>query len=98
MDIASVPVLREQILGLLRPRARRIVIDLSGVTFCDASGLAMLVGAGRRAALLDGVLRLAAPTPLVSTLLRVTGLDSQFEVFATVPEAVAAACSPRAVG
>jgi anti-sigma B factor antagonist len=88
MDIASVPVLREQLLGLLRPHASRVVIDLSEVTFCDASGLAMLVGASRRAGQLGGVLRLAAPTPLVATVLRLTGLDSRFEVFATVPEAI----------
>jgi anti-sigma B factor antagonist len=90
LDIASVPVLREQILGRLRPQAGRIVIDLFGVTFCDASGLAALVGASRRADQLDGVLRLAAPTPLVATLLRLTGLDSRFEIFATVPDAISA--------
>ena len=94
MDIASVPVLREQILGLLRPHASRIVIDLSGVTFCDASGLAMLVGASRRAGELDGALRLAAPTPLVATLLRLTGLDSRFEIFASAPEAIGAPTHP----
>ncbi len=94
MDIASVPMLREQLLRLPRPRAGRMVIDLSGVTFCDASGLAMLVGASRRADLLGGVLRLAAPTPLVATLLRLTGLDSRFETFATVPEATGAPAHP----
>jgi anti-anti-sigma factor len=56
-------VLREHLLGLLRPGASRLVIDLSGVTFCDASGLAVLVGVARRAGLLGGVLRLAAPAP-----------------------------------
>jgi anti-sigma B factor antagonist len=90
MDIASVPVLRERILGLLRPQAGRIVIDLSGVTFCDASGLALLVAACRRAGQLDGVLRLAALPPLVAVLLRFTGLDSRFEIFATVPDAIRA--------
>jgi anti-anti-sigma factor len=90
LDIASVPVLRDQILGLLRPQAGRIVIDLSGVTFCDASGLAALVGASRRAGKLDGVLRLAAPTPLAAALLCLTGLDSRFEIFATVPDAIRA--------
>jgi len=94
LDIASAPVLREQLLGLLRPGASRIVIDLSGVTFCDASGLAVLVGASRRAGLLDGVLRLAASTPLTATVLRLTGLDSRFEIFATVPEAVGAPAHP----
>ena len=45
-------MLREWLLGLLRPDVSRIVIDLSGVAFCDASGLAVLVGASRRAGLL----------------------------------------------
>ena len=35
IDIASAPVLREQLLGPLQPYASQIVIDLSGVTFCD---------------------------------------------------------------
>jgi anti-anti-sigma factor len=94
LDIASAPVLREQLLGLVRPGASRIVIDLSGVTFCDASGLAVLVGASRRADLLHGVLRLAGPAPLTATILRLTGLDSRFEIFATVPEAIAAPSHP----
>jgi len=86
--------LREQLIGLLRPGASRLVVDLSGVTFCDASGLAVLVGVARRVGLLGGVLRLAAPTPLVSTVLRLTGLDSRFEIFAAVPEAIGAPIRP----
>jgi anti-anti-sigma factor len=94
IDIARAPVLREQLLGLLRPDASRLIVDLSGVTFCDASGLAVLVGVARRAGLLGGVLRLAAPAPLMFTVLRLTGLDSRFEIFATVPEAIGAAAHP----
>ena len=94
IDIASAPGLRERLMGLLRPHASQIVIDLSEVSFCEASGLAVLVGASRRAALLGGVLRLAAPTPLMSTVLRLTGLDSRFEIFAAVPEAIGAPAHP----
>jgi len=94
IDIARAPVLREQLLGLLRPGANRLVVDLSGVTFCDASGLAVLVGVARRAGLLGGVLRLAAPAPLMSTILHLTGLDSRFEIFAAVPEAIGAPAHP----
>jgi len=79
IDIASAPALREQLLGLLR---------------CDASGLAVLAAAGRRTDLVDGVLRLAAPAPLTATVLRLTGLDSRFEIFATVPEALAHPLTP----
>jgi len=72
------------------PSSGAIVIDLSGVTFCDASGLAVLVGASRLAGLLADVLRLAAPTPLTATVLRLTGLHSRFQIFATAPEAIGA--------
>lgn len=94
LDIARVPVLREQLLGVLGPYASWIVIGLSGVTFCDASGLAVLVGVGRRARLLGGDLRLVAPAPSVATVLRLTGLDMHFQIFTTVPVAVQAPAHP----
>ena len=84
LDVACAPVLREQLVGLLRPRARKLVIDLSKVSLCDASGLAVLVGTGHRARALGGVLRLAAPAPAVASALRLSGLLWQFDVFPTV--------------
>jgi anti-anti-sigma factor len=98
LDIACVPVLREQLLGVLGPYANRMIIDLSGVTFCDASGLAVLVGVGRRAQLLDGVLRLAAPAPPVATVLRLTGLDLHFQIFPTLRAAIRAPAHPGVRG
>ena len=61
LGIASAPVLREQLLSLLRA-ASHLIIDLSAVEHADASGLAVLVGCERRAGLLGGSLRLAAPS------------------------------------
>jgi anti-anti-sigma factor len=89
LDIASAPALREQLLGLLRPGSSQLVVDLSKVSFCDASGLAVLVGTGRRARLLGGYLRLAAVSPQVGEALRITGLHRNLAVFATAPAAVA---------
>jgi anti-anti-sigma factor len=95
LDIACVPALREQLLGLLGPHANRLIVELSGVTFCDASGLAVLIGARRRAWLLGGVLRLAAPAPPVAAVLRLTGLDVHFEIFASVLAAASAPARPH---
>jgi anti-anti-sigma factor len=95
LDVACAPVLREQLLGVLRPRASRLVVDLSGVSFCDASGLAVLVGTGRRARLLGGVLRLAAPAHAVTVALRISGLLRQFDIFPTV---LAATTRPQSAG
>jgi anti-sigma B factor antagonist len=74
LDIASAPGLREQLLSLLRPGSSRLFIDLSKVSLCDASGLAVLVGIGRRARLLGGFMRLAAVSPQADRVLHITGL------------------------
>jgi anti-anti-sigma factor len=84
LDIACVPTLREQLLGLLRPDASHLVVDLSRVSFCDASGLAVLIGTGRRAALLGGVLRLVAPAPSTLTVVRALGLHRRLDIFSSV--------------
>jgi len=89
LDIARAPALREQLLALLRPGSSRLVIDLSKVSHCDASGLAVLVGAGRRARLLGGFLRLAAVSPQVDQGLHITGLRQRLGVFPTVQAATA---------
>jgi anti-anti-sigma factor len=88
LDIASAPTLRDQLLGLLRPAASRLIIDLSAVSYADASGLAVLVGTGRRAWLLGGHLRLAAPSPEVTRVLSMTGLNRQLDIFPTVYAAI----------
>jgi anti-sigma B factor antagonist len=88
LDIASAPDLRERLLCVLRPAASRLVIDLSAVRYADASGLAVLVGTARRATLLGGFLRLAAPTPAVTAVLRLTGLHRKLDIFPTVQAAM----------
>jgi anti-anti-sigma factor len=84
LDIVSGPVLREELINLLDTGISRLVVDLSVVTFCDVSGLAVLVGAARRAWLQGGWLRLADPAPAVTAVLRRSGLDLQFETFENV--------------
>jgi anti-sigma B factor antagonist len=88
LDIARAPALREKLHGSLRPAVGRLVIDLSRVSRADARGLAVLVGTGRRAGLLGGFLRLAAPTAAVAKVLRITGLHRQLDVFPTVQAAI----------
>jgi anti-anti-sigma factor len=91
LGIANSAALRDQLLGLLGRSSSRLVLDLSKVTYCDASGLAVLVGTGRRARLLGGSLRLAAISPQVEEVLQTTGLLRSLDVFATVRAAAASA-------
>jgi anti-anti-sigma factor len=88
LDTTSAPALREQLLGLLRPAASRLVINLSAVHYADASGLAVLVGTAHRARMLGGFLHLAAPVPAVARVLRLTGLHRQLDTYPTVQAAM----------
>jgi anti-anti-sigma factor len=89
LDAAAAPALRERLIGLLRPGMRLLVLDLSRVRSCDSAGLAVLVGAQRRARLLGIVLRLAAPSPPVAKLLRLTGLDRSLTICPDLGSALA---------
>jgi anti-sigma B factor antagonist len=88
LDVATTPALRERLLTAFSPGIRLLIIDLSGVSFCDVSALAALIGMQRRARGLGITVRLAAPRPQVARLLRITGLDRSFRVRATVDNAL----------
>lgn len=90
LDIAAAAALRERLAGLLHPGIRLLVLDLSGVPSCDSAGLAVLVGAERRARVLGIVMRLAAPSAPVARLLRLTGLDRNLTIDPDLPSALAA--------
>src|SRR6202035_2024594 len=68
--------------------ASHLIIDLSAVEHADASGLAALVGSGRRARLLGGSLRLAAPSPEVARVLSATGMNRHLDIFPTIRAAI----------
>jgi anti-anti-sigma factor len=90
LDLATVPALRQRLLGVLGPGVRLLVIDLSGVSFCDVAGLAVLIGTQRRARARGITVRVAAPRPQVAKLLRITGLDHRLTICATLADTLPA--------
>jgi anti-sigma B factor antagonist len=88
LDMAAVPAVRERLLGLLRPGAIRLVVDMSAVRYADASGLEALVNTRRRAVLLGGALHLAALQPEVARVLTATGLSRRLGTYPTVQAAI----------
>ncbi|MDI6102686.1 STAS domain-containing protein [Actinoplanes sp. NEAU-A12] len=68
----------------------RLVIDLTGVTFCDSGGLSLFVELHRRITALGGELRLAGLREMVATVVRATNLDRLLLLYPTVDEAVEA--------
>jgi anti-anti-sigma factor len=83
LDFAAAPALREQLIDVLHRGTDLLVIDLSRVLSCDTAGLAVLIGTQRRASLLGIKMRLLAPSLPVARVLRSTGLDRTFSIYAT---------------
>ncbi|MEV0200967.1 STAS domain-containing protein [Nonomuraea sp. NPDC050691] len=80
IDIFTSHALRQRLMRALPTGADLLVVDLSAVSFCDASGLGVLVGIQRRARPRGVTLTLKAPRPLMARLLRITGLDRSLTV------------------
>jgi anti-sigma B factor antagonist len=87
VDRSTTPALRERLLIALHHTKTPVIIDLSRVSSCDGSGLALLIGARRRARLHGIHTSLAAPQPRVSDLLRSTGLHRAFTIHPTLAAA-----------
>ncbi|MCA2228824.1 STAS domain-containing protein [Nonomuraea aurantiaca] len=85
LDLATREAVRERLLRALQHSTSMLILDLSGVSFCDAAGLSVLVGVQRQARSLDIALGLAAPRPHVAKVLRLTGLDCSFPMYGTTP-------------
>ncbi|WP_285777562.1 STAS domain-containing protein [Microtetraspora sp. NBRC 13810] len=86
IDLYTAPRLQAEFTRLLEDGPARVVIDMSGVDFCDSTGMNVLLSALKRLKERGGALEVAAPRPAVRKILQVTGLDSVFIVHETVPE------------
>jgi anti-sigma B factor antagonist len=89
IDLDTAPTLREELLRILSSGPPHLVLDIANVGFLDSSGLGVLVGTLRRARMLGGSVRIAAPTRQVLEILQITGLDAVFPVHKTVEDAIA---------
>ena len=87
VDRTTVSAFRERLLIALHHTKTPVIIDLSRVKSCDSSGLALLVGARRRAKLHGIHTSLAAPQPRVGELLRISGLHRVFTIHSTLAAA-----------
>ncbi|WP_106399401.1 STAS domain-containing protein [Actinocorallia populi] len=90
VDVFTAPALREFLLELLEGGMRRLVVDLSGVSFLDSTGLAVLVGIWQRLRYHEGSFALAGANPHITQVLHTTRLDQPLRLHGTVDEAVAA--------
>jgi anti-sigma B factor antagonist len=81
LDIATVPRLQEEVHALLERAGehtatiRRLVIDLSQLTFIDSSGLSFLIALNDRATAEGWTLNLTRPSEPSVSIFHITGAD-----------------------
>jgi len=78
LDIATADQAYSYITEVIDGRPAPVTVDLSGVTFCDASGLGALARLARHARAAGRQFMLTSARPSVLKIMRITGLDRAF--------------------
>ncbi len=78
LDIATAEKAYCYISGVIDGRPAPVTVDLSELTFCDASGLGVLARIARHARQAGRQLKLTSARPSLLKLMRLTGLDGVF--------------------
>lgn len=76
LDLSTAGRLRELLTGVIRAGAPHLVLDLSGVTFMDCSGLGVLLHAREASTVRGGGLMLVGVPGRVLALLTLTGTQA----------------------
>jgi len=100
MDLVTSPVLRQRVHDAVADGRRSLVLDLSGVLFCDSSGVGVLIATRRLIRSCQGRLRLILPAQgavdgsHVNRVLGALGVRRLFDVYPDVRAALDDESSP----
>ena len=93
IDMATATQLGEALQEAVTAHAH-LVVDMSGVTFLDSTGLTVIIAAHRAALHRDGTLVLAGLAPAQKRLLAITGTDTVLACYPSTEAALADAFRP----
>ncbi|WP_369030248.1 MULTISPECIES: STAS domain-containing protein [Streptomyces] len=73
IDLTTAPLVHAAVAGCLRDGVRTVDVDLTAVTFCDASGLNAFLTASRLGVDAGMTLQLHCPPPIMARVIEMTG-------------------------
>ncbi|MBX9424854.1 MULTISPECIES: STAS domain-containing protein [Streptomyces] len=88
LDHHTAELLRSPLDGALDAGRTRLVVDCSGLEFCDSTGLNVLLGARLRADAAGGGVHLVGMRPAVARVFQITGAEAVFTVHETLATAL----------
>lgn len=89
LDLASAPQLRQVFVQVLADApSTHLIVDLSGVSFIDSTGIGVIVGAHRRVTANGGWFSAVVTTPVVRKALQTTGLLRAWRVTGSIDDAL----------
>jgi anti-sigma B factor antagonist len=90
IDLHVSPALTETLKAMTKKKPKRIVIDLSGATYIDSSGLAALILAMQRVEAYGGRFFLTGLHETMRSIFETSRLERVFRIFPDVDAALAA--------
>jgi anti-anti-sigma factor len=80
LDTASADQACQYVREAIDAHGGGVLLDMAGLSFCDARGLGALVRMSRHAGQAGSPLRMVAPPPRLMTIIRMTGLEDTLPV------------------
>ena len=88
VDLYSSPQVRKTIMGLTKQKTKKILIDLSRVSYMDSSGVATLVEGLQHVGKYKGRLGIFGLDAAVKEVFELSRLDRVFEIYPDVDDAL----------
>lgn len=90
VDLHHTPEVHKALVAACEQRPQRLIVELTGVSYMDSSGIGTLVDVFRRVNAYKGKLVLCGMNDRVHSVFEITKLDKFFTICATEAEALAA--------
>jgi anti-sigma B factor antagonist len=89
IDLHVSPSVTASLNAMIEKKPKRLVVDLSGVTYIDSAGLAALIEAMQKVEGYGGKFLLAGLQETVRSIFEISRLDQVFQIFPDVDAALA---------
>ena len=86
-DLNTGRQLRDVLTSEVSRGVRRLILDLSGLTFMDSTGMQVLLSIRTVLTVRGGTLALVSPQPVVARILELTGADQVIPIFDSLRDA-----------